>query len=57
MVRATIEIREGALTRRVRITAPSIVRVLEIAGATVPGRKVRLLSHAGLEPRGHREAA
>jgi hypothetical protein len=43
MVRVTIEVREGALTNRVRITAPSIERALEIAGEGKPGRRVRLL--------------
>lgn len=57
MVRATTGIREGALTRRVRITAPSAARVLEIAGATVPDRNIRLSSSTGLEPRGHGKAA
>ncbi len=39
----TVEIREGALTYRVRITAPSIERALEIMGEGKPGRRVRLL--------------
>jgi hypothetical protein len=43
MIRVTVEIREGALTYRVRVTAPSIERALEIAGDGMPGRQVRLL--------------
>ncbi len=43
MICVSVEIREGALTYRVRITAPSIERALEIAGEGKPGRKARLL--------------
>jgi hypothetical protein len=43
MLCVTIEVREGAATLRVRITAPSIERALEIAGEGKPGRRVRLL--------------
>jgi hypothetical protein len=43
MVRVTIEIREDALTYRVRIIASSIECALEIAGAGKAGRRVRLL--------------
>ncbi len=43
MIRVTAEIREGTLTYRVRVTAPSIERALEIAGEGKPGRRVRLL--------------
>ena len=43
MLRVTIEIREGAVTRRVRISAPSIERALEMAGDGTPGRGVRLV--------------
>ena len=43
MVRVTVEIREGALTYRVRVTAPSIERALEIAGEGKSSRKVRLV--------------
>jgi len=39
----TVEIREGALMRRARVTAPSIARALKIAGEGKPGRSVRLL--------------
>ena len=43
MIRVTVEAREGALTYRVRITAPSIERALEIVGKGKPGRRVRLV--------------
>jgi hypothetical protein len=43
MIRVTVEIREGALTYKARVTAPSIKRALKIAGEGKPGRKVRLL--------------
>lgn len=43
MIRVSVEVREGAVTRRVRITAPSIERALEIAGAGKPRLEVRLL--------------
>jgi hypothetical protein len=43
MIRVAVGVREGTVTRRVRITAPSIERALEIAGAGKPGLKVRLL--------------
>jgi hypothetical protein len=43
MVRVTVEVREGALTYRVRIIAPSIECALEIVGAGKAGRRVRLL--------------
>jgi hypothetical protein len=43
MVRVTVEVREGALTYRVRVTAPSIERALEIVGKGKPGRRVRLV--------------
>ena len=42
MIHVTVEIREGALTYRVRITAPSIERALEIVRAGMPCRRVRL---------------
>ena len=63
MLCVTIEVREGAATLRVRITAPSIERALEIAGEGTPGRRVRLLfpidSEAFFVPEspGRREAA
>jgi hypothetical protein len=44
MIRVTVEVREGAVSRRVRVTAPSIERALELAGSGQPGkRKVRVL--------------
>ena len=43
MIRVTVEIREGALTYRVRVTDTSIERALEIAGEGKPGRRVRLV--------------
>ena len=43
MVRVTVEVREGALTYRVGVTAPSIERAVEIAGEGKPGRRVRLV--------------
>jgi hypothetical protein len=63
MIRVTVEIREGALTYRVRVTAPSIERALEIMGDGKPGRRVRLLfpidpeAYFGHEDIGRREAA
>jgi len=43
MICVSIEIREGVLTHRVQITAPSIERALKVAGGGKPGRRVRLL--------------
>jgi hypothetical protein len=43
MIRVTVEIREGALTYKVRVTAPSIERALEITGEGKVDRRVRLL--------------
>jgi len=43
MIRVSVEIREGALTYRARVTAPSIERALKIAGGGKPGRRVRLV--------------
>ena len=43
MIRVSVEIREEAVTRRVRIIAPSIELVLNIAGNGGSGRRVRLL--------------
>lgn len=39
----TVEVREGAVTRRVRVIAPTIGRAMEMAGAGKPGPAVRLL--------------
>ncbi len=43
MISVTVEMREGAVTRRVQITAPSIERAMKMAGYGKPGRRVRLL--------------
>jgi hypothetical protein len=43
MIWVTVEIREDVLTYRVRVTAPSIERALEIAGEGKPDRRVRLI--------------
>ena len=42
MTCVTVEIREGDLTRRERVTAPSIERALEIVGGGKPSRRVGL---------------
>ena len=63
MICVTVEIREGALTRRVQISAPSIERALKMAGYGKLGRRVRLLfpidseAFFVLEYSGKREAA
>jgi hypothetical protein len=43
MICVTVEIGEGALTRREWITAPSIERALKIARAGKTGRRVHLV--------------
>jgi len=43
MICVTVEIREGALTHRARVIAPSIERALKIAGGGKPGRRMRLV--------------
>ena len=43
MIRVTVEICEGSITRRARFTASSIERALELAGGGKPGRRVRLV--------------
>jgi hypothetical protein len=43
MICVTIEIREGAVTRQVQITAPSIERAMKVAGDGKPGHTVHLL--------------
>jgi hypothetical protein len=43
MIRMTVEVREGVVTRRVRISAPSLERAMKIAGDGMPGRRVRLI--------------
>lgn len=42
MICVTVEIREGTITRQVRVTAPSIELALRIAGDGMPGHRVRL---------------
>ena len=42
MIRVAVEIHEGALTYRTRVTAPSIERALKSAREGEPGRRVRL---------------
>jgi hypothetical protein len=43
MIRVTVEVRDGAVSRRVRITAPSIGRAFELAGGGQPGKEVRVV--------------
>jgi hypothetical protein len=43
MIRVTVEIREGALTHRAQVTAPSIERALDMAGGGKPARRARLV--------------
>jgi hypothetical protein len=43
MICVTIEIREGATTRRAQFTTSSIERALELAGGEKSGRRVRLV--------------
>ena len=43
MICVTVEIHEGAITRQMRVTAPSIARALRIAGDGKPGHRVRLV--------------
>ena len=43
MISVAVEIREGALTHRRQVTAPSIERALKSARGEGPGRKVRLI--------------
>jgi hypothetical protein len=43
MIRVTVEIHEGALTHRTRVTAPSIERALKIVGGGKSGRRVSLV--------------
>jgi hypothetical protein len=43
MICVTVEIREGAITRQMRVTAPSIAWALRIAGVGMPGHRVRLV--------------
>jgi hypothetical protein len=63
MICVTVEIREGALTYRARVTASSIEHALKIAGQRKPNRKVRPVFPIDPEvfffpaPSGTREAA
>ena len=63
MISVTVEIREGAVSRRAQITAPSIERALKIAGVGMPSPRVRLVfpidpeAVFGDEDFGRREAA
>ena len=43
MICVTVETREGALTHRARVIAPSIERALKIAGGGKPDPRVRLV--------------
>jgi hypothetical protein len=43
MIKVTVEVGEGAVSRRVRITAPSMGRALELAGRGKPSREVRVV--------------
>jgi hypothetical protein len=42
VIRVTVEIREGTLTHRTRVFAPSIERALKSVEGRKPGRRVRL---------------
>jgi hypothetical protein len=63
MICVIVEIREGALTRRAWITAPSIEPVPKVAGGGMPDHRIRLRfpidSEAFFVPEdsGRREAA
>ena len=43
MICIVVEIHEGALTHRTRVTASSIERALKIVGGDKPDRRVRLI--------------
>jgi hypothetical protein len=43
MICVTVEIREGTITHRARLTTSSIERALKLAGGGKPGRRVRLV--------------
>ena len=43
MICVSVEIREGALTRRVQLTASSLERALKLAGEGKPSRRVCLV--------------
>ena len=43
MICVTVEVREDAVARRMRVIAPSIERAMKMAGDEKRGRRVRLL--------------
>jgi hypothetical protein len=43
MIRVAVEIREGALIHRTRVTTPSIERTLKTGGGGTPVRRVHLV--------------
>ena len=43
MICVTVEIREGAITRQVQVTAPSITLALRMAGDGMSSHRVRLV--------------
>ena len=43
MICVTVEIHEGAITRQMRVTAPSIAQAPRITGDGRPGHRVRLV--------------
>ena len=43
MICVTVEVCEGAITRRARLTTSSIERALKLAGGGKPDRRVRLV--------------
>ncbi len=43
MICVTVEIREGTITRRARLTTSSIEQALKLAGGGKPDRRVRLV--------------
>lgn len=43
MIRVTIEVRGKTVCRRIRVTAPSVERALEMAGADRPDRQARVV--------------
>jgi hypothetical protein len=49
MICVTVEVREDAVARRMRIMAPSIERAMKMAGGGKPGRRARLLFPIDLE--------
>ena len=43
MICVTLEIHEGAITRQMRVTAPSITQALRMAGDGMPAHRVHLV--------------